>query len=85
VGLDPSRDCPGRPEFPLATETERYASETVPPAVRAPDPKIGLHCGIWIAFVLGAGTGAAMVFRFKALEMLGAAVFLILLDPHPSD
>jgi uncharacterized membrane protein YoaK (UPF0700 family) len=63
----------------ISTETERYASETVAPAVRAPDPKIGFLCGIWIAFVLGAGTGAAMVFRFKALGMLGAAVLLILL------
>jgi len=63
----------------ISTETERYASETVPPTVRAPDPKIGLLCGIWIAFVLGAGTGAAMVFRFKALGMLGAAVLLSLL------
>jgi uncharacterized membrane protein YoaK (UPF0700 family) len=26
----------------ISTETERYASETVPPTVRAPDPKIGL-------------------------------------------
>jgi len=36
-------------------------------------------CGIWIAFVLGAATGAAMVLRFKALGMLGAALLLIVL------
>jgi uncharacterized membrane protein YoaK (UPF0700 family) len=61
----------------ISTETERYASKTVAPAVRAPDPKIGLLCGIWTAFVLGAGTGAAMVLHFRALGMLGAALLLI--------
>src|SRR5713101_4534612 len=63
----------------ISTEAEKYASEVVPPPVSAPDPKIDLLCGIWIAFVLGAGTGAAMVLHFKALGMLGAAVLLILL------
>jgi hypothetical protein len=61
----------------ISMETEKYASEAVPPAVRAPDTKIGLLCGIWIAFVLGAGTGAAVVLHFKALGMLGAALLLI--------
>jgi uncharacterized membrane protein YoaK (UPF0700 family) len=61
----------------ISTETEKYASEVVPPAVRAPETKIGLLCGIWIAFVLGAGTGAAMVLHFRAFGMLGAALFLI--------
>ncbi len=63
----------------ISTETERYASEVVPPAVRTPDPKIGLLYGMWIGFVLGAGTGAAMVLHFGALGMLGAALLLILL------
>jgi uncharacterized membrane protein YoaK (UPF0700 family) len=31
---------------------------------------------IWIAFVLGAGAGAAMVLRFKALGMLGVSVLM---------
>jgi len=61
----------------ISTETEKYASDVVPPAVRALDPKIGLLYEIWIAFVLGAGAGAAMVLRFKALGMLGAALLLI--------
>jgi uncharacterized membrane protein YoaK (UPF0700 family) len=61
----------------ISSETEKYTSEVVPQPVRAPDPKTGLLCGIWIAFALGAGTGAAMVLRFKALGMLGAAVLLI--------
>ena len=61
----------------ISTEAERYASQVVPPPVSAPDPKISLLCGIWIAFVLGAGTGAAMVFHFGAVGMLGAALVLI--------
>jgi uncharacterized membrane protein YoaK (UPF0700 family) len=61
----------------ISAETEKYASGVIPPSVRVLDPKIGLLCEIWIAFVLGAGTGAAMVLHFKALGMLGAAVLLI--------
>ena len=61
----------------ISTEAEQYASEEVPHDVRAHDPKIELLCGIWIAFVLGAGAGAAMSFHFKALGMLGAALLLI--------
>ena len=63
----------------ISTGIEKYASETVGPAERARDPKISLLCGIWISFVLGAGTGATMVFRFKNLGMLGAAALLIVL------
>jgi uncharacterized membrane protein YoaK (UPF0700 family) len=62
----------------VSAEAEKYASEVVLSPVRAPDPKIGLLSGIWIAFVLGAGTGAAMVLRFKALGMLGAALLLVI-------
>jgi uncharacterized membrane protein YoaK (UPF0700 family) len=61
----------------ISTEAEQYSSEEVPHDVRAYDPKIELLCGIWIAFVLGAGTGAAMSFHFHALGILGAALFLI--------
>ena len=63
----------------ISTEAEQYASQVVPPVVRTHDPKIGLFCGIWITFVLGAGTGAAMVLHFGALGMLGAALPLIAL------
>jgi uncharacterized membrane protein YoaK (UPF0700 family) len=66
----------------ISSETEKYVSEVVPPLVGTPDPKIGLLCGTWSAFVLGAGTGAAMVMHFKALGMLGAALLLILLILH---
>src|SRR6202041_819460 len=39
----------------ISTEAEQYASGVLPVSARAPDPKIELLCGIWIAFVLGAG------------------------------
>jgi uncharacterized membrane protein YoaK (UPF0700 family) len=63
----------------ISTETEKYASEVIPLSVNVPDPQSGVLCEIWIAFVLGAGTGAAMVLHFKAFGMLGAALLLILL------
>jgi len=61
----------------ISTETEKYASEVIPPSVRVHDPKKGLFYEIWIAFVFGAGIGAVMVLHFKAFGMLGAAVLLI--------
>jgi len=63
----------------ISTEGEKYASGVLPGSSRAPDPKIELLCGIWIAFVVGAGTGAAMVLHFGAFGMLGAGLLLILL------
>lgn len=63
----------------ISTEDEKYVSPAAAPLARAADPKISLLCGIWIAFVLGAGMGAAMVLRFKALGMLGATLLLIAL------
>jgi uncharacterized membrane protein YoaK (UPF0700 family) len=63
----------------ISTEAENYVSERVPATLRAPNPKLALLSGIWIAFVLGAGTGAAMVLRFRALGMLGAALLLAVL------
>jgi uncharacterized membrane protein YoaK (UPF0700 family) len=68
----------------ISTEAEKYFSNVVPPPLSAPDPKIGLLCGIWIAFVLGAGNGAGMVLHFRALGMLGAALLLIVLILHNS-
>jgi len=63
----------------ITAGTEKYVSQVFTPPERAPDPGIGLLCAIWPAFVLGAGTGAAMVLHFKALGMLGAALILIIL------
>jgi uncharacterized membrane protein YoaK (UPF0700 family) len=63
----------------ISTEAEKYASEDAPLPMRGPAPKMCLLCGIWAAFVLGAGMGAAIVLHFKALGMLGAALVLIVL------
>jgi uncharacterized membrane protein YoaK (UPF0700 family) len=61
----------------ISTEGEKYASGVLPVSSRAHDPKIELLCGIWIAFVVGAGAGAAMVLHFGAIGMLGATLLLI--------
>jgi uncharacterized membrane protein YoaK (UPF0700 family) len=66
----------------ISTEAEKYASGLRLAPGGAPDPKIGLLCRIWIAFVLGAGIGAAMVFRFNEFGILGAAILLIGLIPY---
>jgi uncharacterized membrane protein YoaK (UPF0700 family) len=63
----------------ISTEAEKYTSEVMPPRATAPDTEMGLLSGIWMTFILGAGTGAAMVLHFKALGMLGAALLLITL------
>jgi len=61
----------------VSTETEKYAFEVLPPPVIATDPKIGLRCKIWFAFVSGALTGATLVLHFRALGMLGVALLLV--------
>ena len=60
----------------ISRETERYGSKVRQPSAAEVYPNTGLLSGIGIAFVLGAGTGAAMALRFKALGMLGVAVLL---------
>ena len=60
----------------IATQTETYLSGAAPHAKTAADPKSHLLYGIWAAFVLGAGTGAAMAFNFGAFAVLGAAMLL---------
>jgi uncharacterized membrane protein YoaK (UPF0700 family) len=61
----------------LAMAAARYIS----PEAREPAaaPKIGLLVGIVCAFVLGAVTGATLVFRFEAGGILGIAVVLTVL------
>jgi len=61
----------------ISTEAAQYTSEEVPLDVRAHDPKVELLCVIWMAFVVGAAAGAALVLHFGALGMLGAALLLI--------
>jgi len=61
----------------ISAEAEKFTSEVAPAPGTHPDPQIGLLSGIWVAFVLGAGAGAAIVLHFKALGMLGAALVLL--------
>jgi uncharacterized membrane protein YoaK (UPF0700 family) len=63
----------------ITTQAANFASLTVPQPVARPDPKIALLLSIWATFVVGAGIGAAMAFRFKGFGMLGAALVLITL------
>jgi uncharacterized membrane protein YoaK (UPF0700 family) len=63
----------------ISIEAEKYTSATPPTPVGTPDPKLAILCKIWVAFVLGAGIGAAMVLHFRALGMLGGALVLIIL------
>ncbi len=64
----------------LATGTKRYLSQA--PRDPRSDPTMSLICGIWFAFILGAALGAALVFRFEALGILGAALVLLALLIH---
>jgi hypothetical protein len=60
----------------IASEIDKLAFRPDSPESQARDPKTILLCGIWIAFVLGAAMGAAMVFRFSELGILGVALIL---------
>jgi uncharacterized membrane protein YoaK (UPF0700 family) len=61
----------------ITTEAQKYNARTARHQQSAPDPKVSLLCEIWLAFVLGAAIGAAMVLRFKALGIFGAALLLL--------
>jgi uncharacterized membrane protein YoaK (UPF0700 family) len=63
----------------VTTEAEQYNSRAIRRQQPASDPKVSLLCAIWSAFVLGAATGAAVVFRLKALGILGIALLLFAL------
>ncbi len=58
-------------------KTERHRSQTTPGDEPASDKKVKLLAEVWLAFVLGATVGAAMVFRLRALEVVGAAFLLL--------
>jgi uncharacterized membrane protein YoaK (UPF0700 family) len=61
----------------ISTQMERFGSAAIPAPVTAPDPKLKIFCGIWIAFVLGGGAGAASVFHFGEVGIIGAALILL--------
>lgn len=67
----------------ITKKAEEHTAQAVPQAT--PRPKMNLLVSIWIAFVLGAGVGAAIAFRFRGSGMLGAALILItLMLFHPT-
>jgi uncharacterized membrane protein YoaK (UPF0700 family) len=43
------------------------------------DPKLNLLYGIWLAFLVGGATGAAMAFKFKEIGILGATFLLLII------
>jgi uncharacterized membrane protein YoaK (UPF0700 family) len=61
----------------VARGTDRYVSRIALQPAAAADPEIDLLGGIWIAFALGAGTGAALIFHFGGAGLLGAAMVLV--------
>jgi uncharacterized membrane protein YoaK (UPF0700 family) len=60
----------------VAAATDRYISRMAREPMPAADPTIKVLSTIWIAFFLGAGTGAAMIFRFQHAGILGMALIL---------
>jgi uncharacterized membrane protein YoaK (UPF0700 family) len=62
----------------ITTEAGRLSRVTLQPAAGA-NPRMALLGGIWIAFFLGAASGAAAVFRFRSFGILGAALVLLAL------
>lgn len=61
----------------ISSEAEKYPSDQFSPIPSVHQPKITLIAQIWIAFVLGASSGAAATFHFKQWGMLGIAVILL--------
>jgi len=66
----------------MVTEAENLFSTARTPA--AHNMKVGLLRGIWVCFFLGAATGAALVFHFKEVGMLGLALVLLILTVRNS-
>src|SRR5258708_2407415 len=61
----------------IKNKTERSSSQTTARKKLSSDQKVSLLGGIWLAFVLGATVGAAMVFWFGAPGVFGAALLLL--------
>jgi uncharacterized membrane protein YoaK (UPF0700 family) len=60
----------------ITTQADAYLFH-IPEHPTATNPKLSVLYGIWAAFVLGAGAGAATVFEYGAFAVLGAAVLLL--------
>src|SRR6202008_1679790 len=54
-----------------------HGTPPIPIAAATTEAKVRMSCGIWVAFVVGSGTGAGMVLRFGKAGILGAALLLL--------
>lgn len=61
----------------IATQADVYWSHAATPTRTTAEPRFRILYGIWLAFVFGAGIGAAVVFEYRAFAVLGAAVLLL--------
>src|SRR6266478_4582912 len=61
----------------LKTEAQKHSSEATAHDKLASDQKVSLLGGIWLAFVLGATVGAAMVFWLGVPGVSGAVLSLL--------
>ena len=61
----------------ISSEVEKYSSHLVPPAASAYDPKIALIAQIWVAFILGAISGAAATLQFRQWGLFGIGLLLL--------
>lgn len=61
----------------VSSKAEEYSSDQHPSVTPTYDPKIALIVQIWIAFVLGAISGAAATFHFKQWAMFGIVMILL--------
>jgi uncharacterized membrane protein YoaK (UPF0700 family) len=62
----------------IGAQMDRYGSPAIPMPAATHDGKVGVFCGVWIAFVLGAIAGAVMVLHFGEIGILGAALLLLI-------
>lgn len=61
----------------ISTQADAYLSHSAQPSQTTADPKLSVLYGIWFSFVLGAGAGAAAVFAYRTLALLGAAALVL--------
>ena len=62
----------------VSSEAEKYSSHLVPPTASAYNPKNALIAQIWIAFILGAISGALAIVHFKEWGMFGIGLILLM-------
>jgi uncharacterized membrane protein YoaK (UPF0700 family) len=61
----------------ISSAAEKYSSRLVPPSASPYNPKIALIAQIWIAFILGAISGAAATLHFRQWGLFGIGLILL--------